>query len=142
VRIVSQIYIPSYPKETTIEVLRWGRGMRRRSAIMKLTAILVLASLLGFLLPLGLINAKAATPLFSTPINLSNDQASAQDPNVQNVGNHVYVTWTERTGGIKFRERPDGGVTWSPALNRPALRISNSGGTTQYPLMSANGSNV
>jgi hypothetical protein len=61
---------------------------------------------------------------------------------VQNVGMNVYVSWTEGSGGIKFRASYNGGLTWNPPLNKPALTISAKGGTTQYPLMSANGSNV
>ncbi|MDA4130159.1 MAG: hypothetical protein OK457_05275, partial [Thaumarchaeota archaeon] len=82
------------------------------------------------------------SPSFSKPINISHDTASAQDPNVQSVGTHVYAVWTERSGGIKFRASPDGGVSWGPPLNKPALTISSPGGTSQYPLMSANGSSI
>ncbi|MDA4129133.1 MAG: glycoside hydrolase [Thaumarchaeota archaeon] len=84
----------------------------------------------------------SGTPVFSTPKNLSNDFGSAIYPNVQNVGSHVYVVWTEGSGGIMFRSSPDGGSTWSPLLTSPAMKLSNKGGTTQYPLMSVNGSNV
>jgi hypothetical protein len=86
--------------------------------------------------------SSAGTPLFSKPINLSTDHALAQDPNVQNAGSHEYVVWTERSDGIRFRESPDGGVTWVPPLNMSSFRISNVGGTSQYPLMSENGTNV
>ena len=87
-------------------------------------------------------SSAANSPTFGTPINISADTASAQDPIVQNVGTHVYVAWTERGGGIKFRASPDGGSSWIPPLNKPALKISNAGGTAQYPVMSANGTNV
>ncbi len=82
----------------------------------------------------------AATPTFSTPINLSNDTAKASSPNVFNVGTHVYVVWSEGGGGVRFRASPDGGVTWSPPTTSRALKISTGLGTG--PLISANGSNV
>src|ERR1700730_8931000 len=90
-----------------------------------------------FLLPAVLATASyaAGPPVFSTPINLSNNSAKAIDPNVQNVGSKVFVTWTEGSGGIKFRNSSNGGVTWSPPITSPALRISNKGGVAQYPLM-------
>ncbi len=76
-------------------------------------------------------------PLFSNPVNLSNDTAKAMYPNVQSVGSHVYVAWTEQSGGIKFRESSDKGKAWNPTIT-----ISPPVGTTQYPMISANGSNV
>ena len=79
---------------------------------------------------------------FGTAVNISNDSAKAQFPDVVNVGDYVYVSWTEGSGGILFRASSDGGSSWSPPLTSPATRISPKGGTTQYPLMSANGSDV
>lgn len=79
-----------------------------------------------------------ASPAFSKPINLSNDTAVAQFPNVQSVGGHVYVSWTENSSGIKFRESSNGGKTWGGTLT-VSKGVS---GMAQYPLMSANGSNV
>ena len=107
--------------------------------ILTLIILLFLAPIVASFLPIGY---AVAQPTFGKSINVSVDSASAQDPNVQSVGNHVYVVWTERSGGIKFRSSVDGGVTWNPPLTKPALRISSVGGTAQYPLMSANGSNV
>jgi len=79
---------------------------------------------------------------FGSPVNLSNDIGIAKNPNVQNVGSHVYVVWTESAGGILLRSSSDGGITWSPPIASPALRISPKGGVAGAPLMSANGSNV
>ena len=57
-------------------------------------------------------------------------------------GSHVYVAWTEGSHGVLFRESPNNGTTWVPALTSPALKLSTHTGVTQYPLVSANGSNV
>ena len=117
---------------------------RKQFEIGLLVANLSIFLILSCSLVLGssAVAVNSSPPVFSKAINISNDPASAQDPNVQSVGTHVYVAWTERSSGIRFRESSDGGVSWTPALNSPALRISSLGGTTQYPLMSANGSNV
>src|ERR1700680_3221720 len=80
--------------------------------------------------------------VFSSPLNLSNDAFSAKEPNVQNVGSHVYVAWTESSRGIFFRSSPDNGTTWSPPLGSQATKLSMKGGTAQYPLMAAVGSDV
>src|ERR1700730_9124365 len=97
-----------------------------------------------FLIPAVLATTSYAVspPVFSTPLNLSNDSGRAIDFHVQNVGSKVFVTWTEGAGGIKFRNSSNGGVTWSPPITNPAIKISGSGGVAQYPLMSVNGSNV
>jgi hypothetical protein len=84
--------------------------------------------------------AASAAVAFSTPFNVSNDSAKAVTPNVFNVGAHVYVVWSEGSGGIRFRASPDGGVTWVPPTTSRALKISTGLGTG--PLISANGSNV
>jgi len=84
----------------------------------------------------------AAAPVFSAPINLSNDANQAVNPNVINVGKHVYVAWSESSRGILFRESPNGGVTWVPPTSSAALRLSPSGGVANTPLISANGTNV
>ena len=79
---------------------------------------------------------------FQPAYNLSNDNYNAKDPNVQNSGSNVYVSWTEESHGIYFRASPNNGTTWNPPLTSAALRISNIGGTTQYPLMTDSGSYV
>src|ERR1700730_15629334 len=85
----------------------------------------------------------ASNPVvFSSPLNLSNDAFSAKQPNVQNIGSHVYVSWTESARGIYFRSSPDNGTTWSPPLDSPPKKLSLKGGTAQYPLMAAFGSDV
>jgi hypothetical protein len=109
--------------------------------VVGLSIMLLLVPGFGTISPALVVRAQTP-PVFKTPINISNDKGSAQDPNIQNIGSQVYVVWTERSGGIRFRESPDGGVTWNPPLNMSALRISNLGGSTQYPLMSENGTNV
>jgi len=81
-------------------------------------------------------------PTFQPAYNLSNDNYNAKDPNVQNSGSNVYVSWTEGSHGIYFRASPNNGTTWNPPITSAALRISNSGGTTQFPLMTDSGSNV
>jgi hypothetical protein len=94
------------------------------------------------------VNASASAVLstpsvsFNSPVNLSNDTGKAQFPDVVNVGSHVYAAWTEGSRGIMFRASSNNGSTWSPPVSKPAIRISWKGGTCQYPLLSANGSNV
>jgi hypothetical protein len=83
----------------------------------------------------SLIVSHAATPTFSTAINLSHDTGKARQPAVSNNGQDVYVAWSEGSGGIFFRDSTDGGSTWSPPSTGAALKISPSGGTTQFPLM-------
>jgi hypothetical protein len=78
----------------------------------------------------------------SLPVNLSNDTGTAEYPNVQSIGSHVYVAWTEGSGGIKFRRSLDGGSHWFPSRQVPAQTISPLGGIAQYPMVSVNGSYV
>jgi hypothetical protein len=83
-------------------------------------------------------------PVFSAAFNLSNDKGSAIEPMDANVGSHVYVVWTEGKGGIFFRANSDNGTSgsWGPPLASPPLKISSGTGGRQYPVISANGSNV
>ena len=83
-----------------------------------------------------------SSPAFSAPINLSNDSGNAKDPNVQNNGSYVYVSWTEGGKGIFFRVSPDGGTTWNPPTTSSALKLSPKGGVASYPLMAEYGSFV
>src|SRR5579862_9516664 len=69
----------------------------------------------------------ASSISFSVPINLSNDSAKAVDPDVFNVGSHVYVVWSEGGSGIRFRESPNGGATWVPPLTSVGLKLSKGG---------------
>lgn len=87
------------------------------------------------------VNATAASPTFSTPVNVSNDSSNAEFPNVQTNANNVYIVWTERSHGIMFRSYSISSESWSPALTSSALRLSPQG-TTQYPLMTDSGSHV
>lgn len=103
------------------------------------TVLLCFTLLAGSSLAFSYMNAQ---PAFTAPVNLSNDRANALYPDIVNVGDNVYVAWTEGSAGILFRASTDGGSSWTPPLSHPALRISPKGGVTQYPLMSANGSNV
>jgi len=61
---------------------------------------------------------------------------------VANVEDYVYVTWTEGAGGILFRASADGGSTWSPPISTSGMKISPKGGTAQFPLITAIGTNV
>ena len=87
-----------------------------------LLTILVLSSLVFV--------AHAATPTFGTPTSLG----PGYNPNVQSVGSNVYVTWTDKSGGIFFKASVNDGLSW-----KPAVRVGNGG---QIPIMSANGNNV
>jgi hypothetical protein len=90
-------------------------------------------------------SSQATQPVFSAPINLSNDlvngTGNASNPDIASVGSHVYVAWSELNKGILFRESPNGGSTWYPPLNESGQDIAPAGRTTA-PLISANGSNV
>jgi hypothetical protein len=102
----------------------------------KVTAIIAIALSLLFSISPALLANVAALGVSST-INISNDSFNASYPNVQNVGNNVYVVWSESSHGIWFRSSSNSGQTFSTAV-----RISASGGVSQFPLMTANGSNV
>src|SRR5579872_739993 len=113
--------------------------MQIRAGHAIITLVLIIAVLSQAAL---LTSGQTSSKMSIGPINLSHDGGRALYPNVQSVGQHVYVVWTEGGRGIKFRTSPDGGITWFPPINMPALTISSPGGTAQYPMMSANGSNV
>ena len=102
----------------------------------KVTAIIAITLCVLFSLSPALFANVAALGVSST-INISNDSNIASYPNVQSVGNNVYVVWSESSHGILFRSSTNGGLTFSTAV-----RISPSGGVAQFPLMTANGSNV
>lgn len=80
-------------------------------------------------------------PVFSTPINLSNNKGHATNPDITNVGTNVYVAWSEGQKGLMFRESPDGGVTWYPPVSSTAQNLAPAG-VSSAPLLSANGTNV
>lgn len=114
--------------------------------------VIVSGSLLAILVPIALIGAinfglfSSATSspnvAFSSPVNLSDDTYQAQYPWVVTSGSYVFVAWTEEAHGIYFRMSSNYGETWTPALTGPATRLSETGGTTSYPVMAINGSNV
>ena len=117
------------------EGARANSKIRIAAAVLSILAILVAPALIAN------VTFAVTQPVFGTPINLSNDSKIAKSPNIQNVGSHIYVTWTEQSGGILFRTSPDGGVTWNPALSSPGLRISPAG-VAGAPLISANRTHV
>jgi hypothetical protein len=82
------------------------------------------------------------TIAYSPAFNLSNDKGNAIFPMDANSGSNVYVVWTEGSSGIFFRSSPDNGTTWNPPLTSPPLKINSGTQGTQYPMISANGSNV
>jgi len=87
---------------------------------------------------LSVISSHAATPIFTSAFNLSNDAGSAKQPAVSNNGQNVYVAWTEGSGGIRFRASADGGVTWTPPTTSAATKISTSSGcsgSAAFPVM-------
>ena len=57
-------------------------------------------------------------------------------------GTNVYVAWTEEAKGVFIRVSHDSGATWTPPTTQSAMRLSVKGGTTTYPVMAVNGSNV
>lgn len=73
----------------------------------------------------------------STPVNLSNDSNQAHFPWIANVGNNLYVAWTEGSHGILFRASSNGGSTWGTSI-----RLSSRGGTADYPIVYALGTDV
>src|SRR5579862_1138588 len=93
-----------------------------------------------FAIPVFLSSAQSFT--FPSAFNLSNDTYNAQYPMVANTGSNVYVVWTEESHGVYFRLSADGGSYWWPSLTVQGLRLSPTGGTTSYPVITANGSNV
>lgn len=119
---------------------------RRSRAIVTgcLIAILVPIALIGALNSGFFTSAQSSQSnvVFSSPVNLSNDAYNAQYPWVSTSGSNVYVAWTEEAHGIYFRYSNNYGVTWTPSLTSAAERLSQKGGTTSYPVMEANGSNV
>jgi len=72
----------------------------------------------------------AATPTFGPATSFG----PGFNPNVQSVGSNVYVTWTDKSGGIYFKTSPNDGATWNPTV-----RVGSGG---QYPIMSASGNDV
>lgn len=108
--------------------------------------------LIGILVPIALIGTinidrftsaqSQANVSFGTPVDLSDDTYQAHYPWVSTSGSNVYVAWTEEAHGIYIRTSSNNGLNWSPAMPAAATRLSPKGGTTSYPVMAVNGSNV
>jgi hypothetical protein len=88
------------------------------------------------------VSAPSTKSPFGKAINLSNDTGDAVFPMVATSQGNVYVVWSEGKGGILFRASHDEASTWNPPLSKAALKLSNGSGTTQFPVIAANGSNV
>jgi hypothetical protein len=111
-------------------------NLHRIGLVMLLLAILIAPAFIAN------VSFGVTQPVFGSPINLSNDARIAKNPNIQNVGSHIYVAWAEQSAGILFRASPDGGSTWSPPVSSLGLRLSPAGGVASAPLISANGTHV
>ncbi len=115
---------------------------------MKITLYGSTLFLITWLLVSGVLNVSAYQQFpnqaisYSRAFNLSNDTGNAIYPMDASSGSNVYVVWTEGSAGIFFRASPDNGSTWSPPLTSPPLKINSGTQGTQYPMISANGSNV
>jgi hypothetical protein len=107
-----------------------------------LIALLVPIALFGALNIGFASTAASGNVVFSSPLNLSADSYQAHYPWVEASGSYVYVAWTEEAHGIYFRVSSDGGQTWNPSPPTPSTRLSPTGGTTNYPVIASNGTNV
>jgi hypothetical protein len=83
----------------------------------------------------GLLSVSALS--VSPAVNLSNNKINSTYPNVQNVGNNVYVAWSESSHGIWFRMSSNAGSTFGKAIE-----ISPTTGVAQFPLIVALGTDV
>jgi len=62
-------------------------------------------------------------------------------------GSNVYVAWNKPAPWISpsevlFRSSPDGGTTWSPALDQPATNLSATPGTSVQQQVAVSGGNI
>ena len=105
--------------------------MNRRLRIITAAVLCVLFSVMP-----GLLFGVTALSV-SPAVNLSNNTISSTYPNVQNVGNNVYVAWSESSHGIWFRMSSNGGGAFGKAIE-----ISPTTGTAQFPLIVALGTDV
>lgn len=95
--------------------------------------VVVLLLFAGSSLGLTWIHAASSTPAIQYgPTVLSGTAINAKEPAVSSSANgqYVYVAWTEGGKGIYFTMSSNGGSTWSAPL-----KISNKGGTAQFPVM-------
>lgn len=107
----------------------------RSSKFLKFSSIgiIVLLLLAGSTLGLVWVHAASSTPVIQYgPTILSGSATTAKEPAVQTSSNgqYVYVAWTEGGSGIYFTVSSNGGSSWSTPL-----KISNKGGTAQFPVM-------
>src|SRR5579872_2466392 len=133
----------NFPSTRSISVSRNSGGSLPKKIILVSLVLVLLAPISLF----GLTKASAASPsnvTFTSPVNLSADTYQAKYPWVSSSGNYVYVAWTEGSHGVFLRVSNNNGAagSWTPPLTQAATRLSLKGGTTNYPVMSANGSNI
>ena len=122
-----------------------SRGIPKDSTPKKIVFVALVLVLLAPISLFGVMKVSAVTPsnvVFTAPINLSNDASQAHYPWVASSGNYVYVAWTEEAKGVYIRVSNDNGAHWTPPTTQAATRLSPKGGTTTYPVMAVNGSNV
>jgi uncharacterized repeat protein (TIGR01451 family) len=77
---------------------------------------------------------------WSSPVNISNNGGFSNAPSITTVGTNLYVTWHDFIPGnteILFSKSTDGGATWSIPAN-----ISNNGGLSEFPSITAVGTNL
>ena len=77
---------------------------------------------------------------FSNAINLSNNSATSQKPQISSSGNNVYVVWEDNTLGntdILFTASNNSGTTFGSSIN-----LSNNSGTSSSPQIFSSGNNV
>lgn len=100
----------------------------------KLSSVLfvLLLFLAGGSLVLITSHAAGTLTLQYGPTVLSGSATNAKEPTISTSANgqYLYVAWTEGSGGIYFISSSNGGSSWSTPL-----KISNKGGTAQYPVM-------
>jgi hypothetical protein len=120
---------------------KWNESSNLRIMLFGTTMFLA-TSLMVFGTVASFATQQAPTITYSPAFNLSNDNGNAIFPMDANSGSHVYVVWTEGSRGIFFRSSPDNGTTWNPPLTSPPLKLNSGNLGTQYPVISANGSNV
>jgi hypothetical protein len=83
---------------------------------------------------------------FGTPINLSNNAGSSQQPQIAVSGTNVYVTWFDDTPGnvnivnIFFAASNNNGTSFGPSIN--LSNNNNTGSSSTQQQIAASGSNV
>jgi hypothetical protein len=105
-----------------------------RTRFLKFCTLACIALLLvagGYFGPLW-VRAAGGPTLQYGPTVLSGKSTNAEEPAVSTSANgqNVYVAWTEESNGIYFAQSSNGGKSFGSPI-----KISNSGGTTQFPVM-------